>query len=50
MVLSNADIIILNRRISQSETSVRTVGDVVNTYSLQHALVSGDQNVTLPVF
>ena len=47
MVPSNADIIIQNRRISQSETSARTNGDVVNIYSLQHALVGGDQNVSL---
>ena len=46
MVPSSADIVIENRRISQSKTSARTICDVVNTISLQRALVSGDQNVT----
>ena len=50
MVPSNADIIIHSRRISQSETSVRTNGDVVNTYPLQPMLFRGDQNVISPVF
>ena len=50
MVPSSADFIINNRRISQSETNARTIGDVINTHSLQHALVRGDQNSTLPVF
>ena len=50
MVPPSADIIIQNRRISQSETSAVTIGDVVNIYSLQHALVRGDQNVTSPAF
>ena len=36
MVPSSTDIIIQNRRISQSETRARTIGDVVNTYSLQY--------------
>ena len=50
MVPFSADIVIQNRWISQSETSVRTICDVVNIYSLPHALVSDDQNVTSPVF
>ena len=49
MVPSNADMIIKNRRIYQLETNARTISDVVNKYSLQHALVRGDQNVTSPV-
>ena len=49
MVPSSADILIPNRRINQSKTSARTIRDVVNILSLQHARVSGDQNVTSPV-
>ena len=51
MVPSSADIVIQKRRISQSETSrLNIICDVVNTIALQHARVSGDQNVTSPVF
>ena len=39
-----------NRRISQPETSTIDICDVVNIIALQHARVSGDQNVTSPVF
>ena len=46
MVPSSADIVIK----SQSETSARTIVDVVNIISQQRARVSGDQNVTSPVF
>ena len=38
MVPSGADIIIQNRRISQSETSARTIHHVVNVISLQRHL------------
>ena len=50
MVPSSADIVIQNHRISQSETSARTIRVVVNIIFLQHAQVSGDQNVTSPLF
>ena len=49
MVPSSADIVIQNRRMSQSETSAITVRDVVNIISSQRAWVGGDQNVTSPV-
>ena len=49
MVPSSADIVIQNRRISQSETSTINIRDVVNTMALQHARVSGYQNVTSSV-
>ena len=41
--------IIQIRRNSQSETSAKTMRDVVNIISLQPARVSGDQNVTSPL-
>ena len=47
MVPSNADIV---RRISQSETSMINICDVVNIMALQHAQVSGYKNVTSSVF
>ena len=50
MVPSSADIALQNRRISQSETILINIYDVVNTMALQHARVSGYQNVTLSVF
>ena len=50
MVPSNADIVIQNCRISQSDTSATTILDVVNIHSLRRALVSCDQNVTSAVF
>ena len=46
MVPSSVDIDIQHCRVSQSETSTRTIGDV----NICDALVSGDQNVTSPVF
>ena len=46
MVPSSADIVIQNRRISQSETNARTICDVVNITPLQRARVSVDQNVS----
>ena len=46
MVPSSIDIVIQNRRISDSETSTIHVCDVVNIIALQHARVSGDQKVT----
>ena len=46
MVPSSAVIVLQNRRISQSETSTINICDVVNIIALQHARVSGDQNVT----
>ena len=49
MVPSSADIVIQNRRTSQSETSAITIRDVVNIILLQRARLSGDQNVTSPV-
>ena len=49
MVPSSADIVIQNCQISQSETSARTIGDVVNICSPQRVLVCSDQNVTSPV-
>ena len=39
MVPSSADIVLQNRRISQSETSTINICDVVNTMALQHARV-----------
>ena len=50
MVPSSAEIVIKNRRISQSETSAIAIRDVVNIILLQRALVSGDKNDTSPVF
>ena len=50
MVPSSADIVLQNRRISKSETYTINICDVVNIMALQHARVSGDQNVTSPVF
>ena len=50
MVPSSADIVIQNCRISQSETSARTIRDVVNIILPQRAQVNGVQNVTSPVF
>ena len=50
MAPSSADIVLQNCRISQSETSTINICDVVNIMALQHARVSGDQNVTLSVF
>ena len=50
MVLSSADIVLQNRRIRQSETSTINICNVVNIMALQHARVSGDQNVTSSVF
>ena len=41
MAPSSADSITQTRRISQSETSVTTISDVVN-------IIRGDQNVTSP--
>ena len=49
MVPSNADIILQNSRISQSETSMINICDVVNISALQHERVSGDQKVTSPI-
>ena len=49
MVPSSADIVLQNRRISQSETSTINICDVVNIIALQHVRVSDDQNVTSPV-
>ena len=49
MVASSADIFVQNRRIGQSDTSARTIGDVVNIYSPQRVLVRGDQNAASPV-
>ena len=46
MVPSSADIVIQNRRISQSET----MRDVVNIIPCRDALVIDDQNATSPVF
>ena len=50
MVPSSADIVIKNRSISQSEISTINICDIVKTMALQNARVSGDQNVTSPVF
>ena len=50
MVPSSADIVLQNRRISQSKTGTMNICDVVNIIALQHARVTGDQNVTSPVF
>ena len=54
MVPSSVDIIIHNRRISQSETSAITNGEIANTYipaaASRSILLEGDQNVTSPVF
>ena len=47
--MSSADIAIKNRRISQSEASTINICDV-NIIAMQHARVSGDQNVTSSVF
>ena len=44
MVPSSADIVIQNRRISQSVTRVRTSCDIVNIILLKRAQVIGDQN------
>ena len=49
MIQSSADIVLQNRRISQSETTIN-ICDVVNTMAMQHARVSGDQNDTSSVF
>ena len=50
MVPSSADIVLQNRRISESETSTINICDGVNTMALQHARVSGYHNVTSSVF
>ena len=50
MVPSSADIVLQNRRISQSETSTINICDVVTIMALQRARDSGDENVTLTVF
>ena len=50
MVSPSADIVLQNRRISQSETSNLNICDMVNIIALQHARVSGYQNVTSSVF
>ena len=50
MVLSSADIVIENRRISQSGSSAVTICDVENLCSHQRVLISSDTNVTSPVF
>ena len=46
MVPSNADIVIKKRRISQWETSARTIRDVIRC---PRALIIGDQNAASPV-
>ena len=51
MVPSSAHIVVQNRRISLSATSAIPIGDVENNiFSLQRALVSGDQNIFSKVF
>ena len=50
MVPSNADIVLQNRGIGQSETSTINICDVVHIIVLQHVRVSSDQKVTSPVF
>ena len=52
MVPSSADSVLQNSRISLSETSTIGIRDVVTgKYNMAlHARVSGDQNVTSPVF
>ena len=44
MVPSTADITIQDCRISQSETSAITIGDVINIHPLHLSLIRGDQN------
>ena len=39
MISSSADMIIQNRRISQSESSTGTIGDVVNIYHFTRLLL-----------